>query len=37
MALLGVQMEPETLERRAQQAVRIFVRGLLELPPEDLR
>jgi hypothetical protein len=37
MALLGVQMEPETLERRARQAVRIFVRGLLERPPEDLR
>jgi len=37
MALLGVQMEPETLERRARQAVRIFVRGLLEPPSEDPR
>ena len=37
MALLGVLMEPETLERRAREAVRIFVRGLLEPPPEDLR
>ena len=36
MALLGVLMEPETLERRAREAVRIFVRGLLEPPPEDL-
>jgi hypothetical protein len=37
MALLGVLMEPETLERRAREAVRIFVRGLLEPPTEDLR
>lgn len=29
MALLGVQMEPETLDRRAREAVRIFVRGVL--------
>jgi TetR/AcrR family transcriptional repressor of mexJK operon len=32
MALLGVRMEAETLDRRARQAVRIFVRGLLETP-----
>jgi TetR/AcrR family transcriptional regulator, mexJK operon transcriptional repressor len=37
IALLGVQMEPETLERRAHEAVRIFVRGLLEPLPVDLR
>jgi TetR/AcrR family transcriptional regulator, mexJK operon transcriptional repressor len=37
MALLGVQMEPETLERRARQAVKVFVRGLIESPSEDLR
>jgi TetR/AcrR family transcriptional regulator, mexJK operon transcriptional repressor len=36
MALLGVQMEPETLERRARQAVKVFVRGLIEPPSEDL-
>ena len=29
MALLGVQMDPETLDRRVREAVRIFVRGLL--------
>jgi TetR/AcrR family transcriptional regulator, mexJK operon transcriptional repressor len=29
MALLGVQMETETLDRRVREAVRIFVRGLL--------
>lgn len=29
MALLGVQMEPETLDRRTREAVRIYVRGLL--------
>lgn len=28
MALLGVQMEPDTLDRRTREAVRIFVRGL---------
>jgi TetR/AcrR family transcriptional repressor of mexJK operon len=29
MALLGVQLEPDTLDRRVREAVRIFVRGLL--------
>lgn len=29
MALLGVQMEPATLDRRTREAVRIFLRGLL--------
>jgi TetR/AcrR family transcriptional regulator, mexJK operon transcriptional repressor len=29
MSLFGVQMEPETLDRRAREAVRIFVRGIL--------
>ncbi|HUB64960.1 MAG TPA: TetR/AcrR family transcriptional regulator C-terminal domain-containing protein, partial [Methylocella sp.] len=29
LALLGVKMEPETLERRVREAVRIFLRGLL--------
>jgi TetR/AcrR family transcriptional regulator, mexJK operon transcriptional repressor len=29
MALLGVQLEPETLDRRTREAVRIFIRGLL--------
>jgi TetR/AcrR family transcriptional regulator, mexJK operon transcriptional repressor len=37
MALLGVQIEAKTLDRRAQQAVRIFIRGLLEPPPQDFR
>jgi TetR/AcrR family transcriptional regulator, mexJK operon transcriptional repressor len=32
MALLGVQMEAETLDRRARQAVKIFIRGLIEPP-----
>ncbi len=30
LALLGVAMEPETLDRRTREAVRLFVRGLLE-------
>jgi AcrR family transcriptional regulator len=29
MALLGVRMEPDTLDRRVREAVRIFVRGLV--------
>jgi len=29
MALLGVQMEPETLDRRIHEAVPMFIRGLL--------
>ncbi len=37
IALLGVHMEPEALDRRAREAVRIFVRGLLEPPSADLR
>lgn len=36
IALLGVQMEPETLDRRAREAVRLFLRGLLE-PPQGVR
>jgi TetR/AcrR family transcriptional regulator, mexJK operon transcriptional repressor len=35
MALLGVQMEAKMLDRRAQQAVRIFIRGLLDPPHKD--
>jgi TetR/AcrR family transcriptional regulator, mexJK operon transcriptional repressor len=35
MALLGVHMEAKMLDRRAQQAVRIFIRGLLEPPHND--
>jgi TetR/AcrR family transcriptional repressor of mexJK operon len=29
MALLGVRIEPDTLDRRTREAVRIFVRGLI--------
>lgn len=34
MALLGVQLEPETLDRRSREAVRMFVRGLVDGPEE---
>ncbi len=30
LALLGVPMEPESLDRRTREAVRLFVRGLLD-------
>jgi AcrR family transcriptional regulator len=30
MALLGVRMEPDTLDRRTREAVRIFVRGITQ-------
>jgi TetR/AcrR family transcriptional repressor of mexJK operon len=35
IALLGVQMEAGTLDRRVREAVRIFMRGLIEAPPKD--
>jgi len=34
LALLGVHVDAETLERRAEWAVKIFLRGLLESPSE---
>jgi len=30
MALLGVRMEPDTLDRRIREAVRTFVRGITQ-------